>query len=105
VQYLFQTACTKPELDKTLKIGTLNEKLDELVRASGAGKSDVLRWLILHTSPGQMKWIVDMILVKNMRVLMSILTIEKIKHPRNFCKFPLLGGDLPLSLSGLYVLS
>lgn len=58
----------KKRKDKFLKIGTLNEKLDELVRANGPEKPDVLRWLILHTSPEQMKWIVDIILTKTMRV-------------------------------------
>ena len=67
LQYLFDYHCSKPEGDRSLKIGQLNAKLDELVEAKGDTKVGVLRWLVTHSSSSQMRWILQIIL-KDMKV-------------------------------------
>ena len=76
LQYLFIPNCGKhqdSEGERELKVGGLNEKLDELVRAEGDAKAGVLQWLIRHTSPRLMRWILRIIL-KDMKVPSSLLS-------------------------------
>ena len=77
LQYLFIPNCGKhedSEGERELKVGGLNGKLDELVRAEGDAKAGVLQWLIRHTSPRLMRWILRIIL-KDMKVPSSLLPV------------------------------
>ena len=66
MQYLFRKYCGKTEgteAARQLTIGQVNEKLDEISNIDGqAPKAEILSWLLQHTAPNQMKWIVHIIL-------------------------------------------
>lgn len=89
VQQLFIGHCKKQEGtpgERELKIGQLNQKLDELVAAKGDEKVNVLRWLITHTSPSMMRWIICIIL-KDLKVKLerlfpwNIHSLPNTQHP------------------------
>lgn len=66
MQELFISACRKQPEDpgrKDLKLSHVNDRLDELMRDdSREGKKHTLQWLINHTTPDQMMWLVRIIL-------------------------------------------
>ena len=79
MQYLLRTNCGKTantDGEKELKIGTVNQKLDELAAASGNLKATVLASLMRATSPRLLKWIICIIL-KDLKVG-SLLILTKV---------------------------
>ncbi len=93
VQYVFLPHCSKKEGDRELKVGVVNQKLDELCKADFKDKHRVLQWLIRSASPLQMKWIVEIILTKTMRVGFFVPSPQGITVPLNL--------DMPPGLSPL----
>ncbi|KAK9803302.1 hypothetical protein WJX72_010348 [[Myrmecia] bisecta] len=64
-EYILRGQCGKVDDSpgaKELKVGVLNEKLDELATSDFAGKKQVMTWLMTHTTPRQMKWICGIVL-------------------------------------------
>ena len=65
MQYLFKANCAKQPgtaAESKLKLGQVNEKLDELVAAKADQKQRILQFFLQNTSPRLMKRIVSIIL-------------------------------------------
>lgn len=82
-QYLFSKSCGRQEgtpQARMLTVGEVNEKLNQLAyEDTSEGKIAALRWLVLHTTTRQMRWIVGIIL-KDIKVGISETRILRDFH-------------------------